>query len=83
MRLNTPTGGPSIESNAMVGLAPDAVVSAAFEVLDVVQPDASALMSAAMAPNAIARARAARLPGTRTTLAPPRSRRGGSVPAFA
>jgi hypothetical protein len=83
MRLNTPTGGPSIESNAMVGLEPEDVVSAAFEVLDVVQPDASALMSTAKALPAIARARTARLAGTPTTLAPPRRRRGGSLSAFA
>src|SRR4051812_15569664 len=44
-----PTGGPSIDSNAIVG--PDAtavVVSDAFDMFDVVQPEASAISSAAM-----------------------------------
>jgi len=47
--LKMPTGGPSIDSKAMVG--PDAadVVSDAFDVLDVVQPDANAANSAATA----------------------------------
>ena len=44
-----PTGGPSIDSKAIVGPEAPDVVSEAFEVFDVVQPDASAVSSAAMA----------------------------------
>ena len=63
-----PTGGPSIDSNAIVGPdAPD-VVSEAFEVFDVVQPDASAASSAAMAVTLRAYAR---FGPDLTTLAPP------------
>src|SRR5256885_168507 len=68
-RLNTPGGGPSIDSNARVGPTGAAVVSEAFDVFDVVQPDAS-ISSAATAPHATPRASAR--PGfSSTTLAPP------------
>jgi hypothetical protein len=73
-------GGPSIESNAMVGPPVEPVVSDALEVLVVVQPDASAAMSAANAPYITLRA-CARF-GSRSTTDTP-LRRGGSMSAFA
>src|SRR5947209_14325861 len=73
-----PTGGPSIDSNAMVGPADveAEVVSEAFDVLVVVQPDASAASSAPTTHPTL-RAYARFGPGL-TTLAPPCGRRGGS-----
>ena len=74
-RLNTPTGGPSIDSNAMVG--PELpVVSAAFDEVVSVQPAAHAARSAATTPRRNkARARALKSPNHPDT--PLRSGAGG------
>src|SRR5436189_3749740 len=66
--LNTPGGGPAIDSNAMVGPTPVLAMSETLDVvLSVVQPEASAPIS-----THTKRARAAaRLCPDRTTRAPP------------
>src|SRR3954447_9405825 len=81
-RLNTPTGGPSIDSNATVGPeGPGMPVSAAFVDVVSVQPPAHKARNAAAAPRHIC-ARAARDRNPLTTLTPPRPARAVLPPRF-
>jgi hypothetical protein len=65
-RLNTPTGGPSIESNAMVGPVGPEVVSEALDEVVSLQPAAHNAKSAAATPRHSLRA-GARSRDARTT----------------